>query len=165
MNKTKNKNKMVIKAVKVQRKVLRAVAKAVRVEKKLVKAVKDEAKSVNFQVRKLSSEVKEDAGKVAGQVVEKAELVAEKAGQVVEKVKHLNVGILLAKVFAGITLAATVGAYSVYLVRHRGKKIDFNKMKINVLREVRKATEEARRIGAMELKKIENEARKVTRKK
>lgn len=98
--------------------------------------------------KKVFKAVEKDASKLAGKVK-----------------KHLNAGVLLAEAVAGITLIATLGAYSVYLVSHGGKKIDFKKMKINVLREVRKATEEAKRIGEMEVKKIEEEARKVTRKR
>jgi hypothetical protein len=127
------------------------VKNVVKAEKELAKAVKSEAKSVRFQVKKLSDEIKKDAGQLT-----------EKVGQVAEKVKkNLNSGVLVAEAVAGITLVATLGAYSLYLVRHGNKKLDFNKMKINVLREVRKATEEAKKVGKMEVKKIEEKARKM----
>lgn len=131
---TKNKKqtkmaKAVKKAVKAEKKIVKKVLKA---RKNLTKAVSAEAKSVKFKVTKLSSD----------------------ANKVVDKVKKMDTRLLVAEAVAGLTLLASLGAYSVYLVKHGNKKVDLKKLKMNVMNGMNKATNEAKKMAAKEAKKF-----------
>lgn len=111
-----------------RKKVSQTVKKAVKMEKKLVKAVRVEAQKVNGKVKSLS--------KQAGQAMAK-----------IKDVKKVNTKVMLAEAIAGVTLVASLGAYSFYLVKHPGKKVDFKNMKINILREIHKVGDQAKKMA------------------
>jgi len=139
--------------------------KSTSTNKNLAEALTAEAKSFNFKVKRISKK-------------------PSKALKMTKKAQKKGFGLLWAKVVAGVTLLASIGAYSFYILKS-GKKIDLKKMKAETMKEIKKANDEAKKLlsrkidlkkvkievlrevrkATDEAKKMDNEARKVASKR
>ena len=98
--------------------------KIIKIEKKAIKAFRTTAGKVKMQ----------DGSKNVDKVMEKTREMTKKGKT------------LLAEAVAGVTLLAGLGAYSVYLVKHPGKKADRNNIKMGILKEIHQVTEQVKKM-------------------